>query len=148
MNDVKSILLREEGMSLKVYRCPAGKLTIGVGHKLETSWLPNRAQLIYDLSGKITESMALQILDEDIRRAREKAETLPWFHLLSENRQTVIICMIFQMGLEGVRDFKKMCEALAQGDNETAAKEMMDSKWAKHDSPDRAKRMAKMMREG
>ena len=38
-------LIEEEGMKLKPYRCPAGKLTIGVGRNLEDKGLSNEEAL-------------------------------------------------------------------------------------------------------
>jgi lysozyme len=115
---------------------------------MEAYPLPFEMQIIVDAGNPITEEMAFEIFRDDVMRARTDAEHFDWFHLLSYDRQLVIVCMIFQMGLGGVRQFKKMCEALERGDSEEAARQMMDSKWAKSDSPARAKRMAKMMREG
>lgn len=148
MNDLKSILLRDEGLVLTPYECPAGHLTIGVGHNIDANPLPPDMQLYLDVNGSITDAMAFYLLAEDCARARRQAESFDWYHLLTENRQTVIICMIFQMGLDGVNRFKKMINALEVGDNMTAVKEMLNSKWAMSDSPERAKRMAKLMREG
>ena len=36
-NDVFKFTKLAEGLSLKPYRCPAGKLTIGYGHNLEAN---------------------------------------------------------------------------------------------------------------
>ena len=52
------------------------------------------------------------------------------------------------MGAEGLLGFRRMLTALAVGNYHGAAKEMLDSKWARSDSPSRAERLAKIMREG
>jgi lysozyme len=135
-------------MSLRPYLCSNNRLTIGIGHNMEAHPLPFEMQIIVDAGNPITEEMAFELFRDDVMRARMEAEHFDWFHLLSYDRQIVIVCMIFQMGLGGVQEFKKMLAALEQGDHEEAARQMLDSKWARVDSPARAKRMAKMMREG
>ena len=48
----------------------------------------------------------------------------------------------------GLSGFGRMLAAMERGDYDTAAKEMLDSKWAKQDSPARARRLAKVMVRG
>lgn len=67
---------------------------------------------------------------------------------MSGSRGNIIVEMAYQMGLGGVMAFHKMWEAINCGDYDAAADEMLDSKWAKKDSPNRAKRMAAAFREG
>ena len=52
------------------------------------------------------------------------------------------------MGAEGLLGFRRMLTALAVGDYQGAAMEMLDSKWARSDSSSRAERLVRMMREG
>ncbi len=56
--------------------------------------------------------------------------------------------MAFQLGVNGVANFKKMIAALIARDYAAAAREMLDSNWAKVQTPARAQRMAEMMRTG
>ncbi|WP_414717526.1 hypothetical protein [Steroidobacter sp.] len=53
--------------------------------------------------------------------------------------------MAYQLGTNGVTNFKRMCAALRIRDYSAAAIEMLDSTWAKQ-TPARAKRMAEIMR--
>ena len=50
--------------------------------------------------------------------------------------------MIFQIGNHGITKFKKFLKALEEKDYATAKLEMLDSKWARSDSPHRAKELA------
>ena len=68
------------------------------------------------------------------------------FNKLSPERQVVLIDMAHQLGKDGLSKFYNMKKALDSGDFETASKEMLNSKWAKKDSPNRAKRNANIMR--
>jgi lysozyme len=129
------LLTRDEGLCLKPYRCTAGKLTIGVGRNLE------------DVG--ITKEEAEQMLANDISRVVvDIVKRIPWAMKLDDARFSVIHSMVFQMGIGGVMNFRKFLNALQMGDYVKASIEMMDSKWAQHDSPARAKRLAEVMRSG
>jgi lysozyme len=129
------LLTRDEGLRLKPYRCTAGKLTIGVGRNLE------------DVG--ITKAEAEQLLANDISRVVvDIVKRIPWAMKLDDARFSVIHSMVFQMGIGGVMNFRKFLNALQMGDFTRASIEMMDSKWAQHDSPARAKRLAEVMRSG
>jgi lysozyme len=129
------LLTRDEGLRLKPYRCTAGKLTIGVGRNLE------------DVG--ITKAEAEQLLANDISRVVvDIVKRIPWAMNLDDARFSVIHSMVFQMGIGGVMNFRKFLNALQMGDYTKASIEMMDSKWAQHDSPARAKRLAEVMRSG
>jgi lysozyme len=129
------LLTRDEGLRLKPYRCTAGKLTIGVGRNLE------------DVG--ITKAEAEQLLANDISRVVvDIVKRIPWAMNLDDARFSVIHSMVFQMGIGGVMNFRKFLTALQMGDYTKASIEMMDSKWAQHDSPARAKRMADTMKTG
>lgn len=137
MSVVRQLVEEEEGRSATLYLDSLGYQTIGVGHLLD----PRK-------NGRLPEPIIDLLLDHDIGEARRAAEKLPGFAELNEVRQAVIVSMVFQMGLHGVRGFPKMLAALAGGHYTRAAEEMIDSKWAREDSPKRAERAAKMMGTG
>ena len=107
---------RFEGLSLMPYKCPVGEDTIGYGHLIKNG---------------ITQAGAEVLLDEDLKAAERAARgNFPWFSKLNGPRQAVIIDMVFNIGITRLYGFKKMRAAIEQGDFETAAKEMLASKWA------------------
>lgn len=118
-----------------------GFLTIGFGHLLD---------------GKgITRAQADRLLDDDIDdTVREVAAAIPWVADIDPVRQAIVVLMAYQMGTgsavigTGLMGFRGMLRALKAGDYETAAVEMLDSTWARDDSPKRALRMANTMRTG
>ena len=67
---------------------------------------------------------------------------------LNEARLLVYISMIYQMGVRGLKGFVKMRQAVKKEDWKEAKKEGLDSKWAKEDSPNRAKRLMNIMESG
>lgn len=128
------ILKKHEGLRLKPYRCTAGKLTIGYGRNLEDKG--------------ISEREALSMLMEDIGDTYNFLNSrYGWFHELNRSRQAVCIDMAYNLGMAGFHSFKKTRLHLANHDFDLAAREMLDSKWAKQVGQ-RAKDLAKIMKEG
>ena len=85
-------------------------------------------------------------MDNDILRVtREANESFPWFQRLSETRQDVVLCMIFNLGLKGFSEFKRMIAALERQDWGLAASEMLASRWSSQVGK-RAVELAELMR--
>ena len=78
-----------EGERLIVYKCTAGKLTLGVGRNLE------------DLG--ISQDESAMMLAYDIERVCKELNTsLEWYRGLNDVRQRVIIDMAFNLGINGL----------------------------------------------
>jgi len=133
MDELKSLLLRHEGLRLKAYSDTCGKITIGVGRNIE------------DVGISSTEAMYL--LENDITRAKAGAYTFHWYPKLDEARKDVVVSMIFNLGLGGFCKFMRLIEALEVQNYSKAADEMLDSTWA-HQVGERAKELATIMRTG
>lgn len=132
MTLLMDLIKKHEGLELKVYKCPAGKLTIGYGRNVE------------DLG--ISEFEAEFLLTNDVARCcSEATKNFPWFAGLPTKRQAVIICMIFQLGISRFKGFKKMIAYMEQKEYYKAADEAMDSSWAKQ-TPKRAKELTDLLR--
>jgi lysozyme len=115
---LKELLIKHEDVRLKPYPDTAGKLTIGVGRNLVDKGL--------------TYKEAMYLLDNDIAdTTNDCLHAFPWFADLTQERQWVIISMVFNMGLAGVQRFTRMLAAIELGDYSLAAKEMGESRWAK-----------------
>ena len=131
---LKRELIRDEGSRSTVYDCPAGKRTIGVGRNLEDNGL--------------SEDEISMLLENDIENCRKQLlEHVPVFEFMNDSRQRVLLNMCFNMGIAGLKKFKRMFAALAGKDFSAASREMMDSRWAEQVGK-RADRLSKMMREG
>lgn len=147
-------LIHHEGLRLHPYRCPAGKLTIGVGRNLEDPGLSSAEIEYLGLDGSrkikdgITEEEAMYLLEHDIQRViKELQSAFIWFGDLSAPRQVALIDMAFNLGFPRFCGFKRMLAALTRGNYETAAAEMLDSKW-RRDVGQRVEDLARMVREG
>lgn len=134
-SEIKEMLIKDEGWRNKPYRCPAGKLTIGVGHNLDAN----------GLSDDVIEN----ILDEDIDAAEKFAIEVfgSAFHGFEVGRQMAIVGMIFQLGTGGFRKFHRTIKAMKEGRWGDAADYGMQSLWAKQ-TPARARRVTEMLRTG
>lgn len=84
----------------------------------------------------------LRKLDGEMRKRQ------PIFAGLDTFRQGVVLEMAYQMGVAGVLNFTNMWKALAKDDFAEASKEMLDSVWAKRDTPKRAVELSRLMIRG
>jgi lysozyme len=123
---------RHEGFRSIPYVCPEGFLSVGYGHNLDSGMSVEEASCLLKIR-----------LAAVLRQLRQYV----WFDFLSAQRQRSLAEMGFQLGIAGLRRFQKMLSALARDDFQTAAEEMLDSKWAKQ-TPTRAEHCAEMMRRG
>ena len=130
------MIRREEGKVLRVYRDSLDNLTVGVGHLV----VPVDRLAIGNM---ITEKRCRGLFRRDVEKARNGAHRLSWT-LGSQPPEVlhVLTCMVFQLGYRGTARFKKMLSALRRHDYGVAGAEMLDSKWAKRDSPARASRLS------
>jgi lysozyme len=126
-------LKRDEGFRGCVYKCTAGKMTVGYGHNLESNAIP--------------EGIAEKLLNSDIGDCLAACERFDWFYGLSDARQRVIVNMVFNIGANGVERFQKMIAAIEEESYEEAAYQMVNSRWYNQVGA-RAERLCEMMREG
>ena len=131
INLTSKVLKVDEGLSLKPYFCTSDKLSIGFGRNIE------------DMG--ITEEEAEFLLNNDIKRTtNEVIDNFPWFGGLSDVRQCVVVSMVFNLGLPKFKEFKNTIAAIEQNNFVEAAREMLDSTWAKQVGQ-RADRLANAM---
>lgn len=134
LDTLRHQLRRDEDLRLFPYPDVGGKITIGFGRNLTDRG--------------ITLSEADVLFDHDLGTAiLELAAAYPWTTGLDSARQTVLVNMLFNLGLTRFRGFTKMLAAAEAGDYERAALEMMDSRWATQVGT-RATRLASVMLSG
>jgi lysozyme len=133
MNLTQMIELHE-GRRQKLYKCTAGKWSIGVGRNLEDRGMSN-PEIDF-------------LRDNDIALSRQELTMkLPWFSGLDPVRQAVLIDMHFNMGWSTLSQFTNTLGFIQRGEHEKAASAMLQSKWASQVG-NRAKRLSKMMQWG
>jgi lysozyme len=116
------------------YQCPAGKLTLGYGRNIQ------------DVG--ISAEEARDLLDNDINVCLEDLSKFGWFFGMDPVRQRALADMRFQLGPQGFRGFQDMIAALEDGNYADAAVAARASKWARVDSPERAKTVTAMLETG
>lgn len=130
-------LEREESRVRHAYQDHLGYWTIGVGHLIDKRKGGGLPDFIIDL-----------LLEHDIKEKTAEVErALPWVKQLDDPRRAVLIGMAFQMGTEGLLQFKTTLARVRAHNFEGAASGMLQSLWAKQ-TPERAARMAEQMRTG
>ena len=124
------LVKEHEGRRLSVYVDSRGFRTVGYGHRLEGAGLAGAV-------AAITPEGAERLFEADLRRAR--AAAADWLAAgagrvgvppLAEPRFAALVDMAFNLGPAGLSKFVKLRAALADGDYERAAREMLDSAWA------------------
>lgn len=126
-------LIRDEGERLKVYTDTVGKLTIGVGRNLT------------DVG--ISRDESRHLLMNDISAVVLDLGTFPWWAGLDPVRKRALANFRFNVGGRTFRTFKATLAAVAQGDYDTAANQLVKSKWYGQVGS-RGKRIVRMMRTG
>ena len=136
LNNLKEMIAKHEGYEPRVYKCTNGYDTIGYGFAIKDLFMDKE---IADL-----------ILDKKIRgllaRIEGDDDWDSWFFDKSETVQDVLVNMIFQIGFSGVKKFKKTIQYIKDDNFLMASEEMLDSKWAKSDSPNRAKELSEIVK--
>jgi len=123
-----------EGRSLHLYKDITGHWSIGVGRNLSDRG-------IFDDECDL-------MLDNDIAwHEGALFARIPWAAQVDVVRQRVLIDMCFNLGPDGLVQFHRMLDALRRGDHESAAAEMLASRWSGQVGR-RAQRLARMMRTG
>lgn len=127
-----SMIERHEGRRNKPYRCPAGHLTIGVGHNMEARPLPRDMHAFLAKHGYLTDGMVDQLLITDLgdatRDAIEVVGAQTWENL-SLARQYALVDMAFTLGAGGLRKFRRFLAAVRAGEWGKAAAEIRASKY-------------------
>ena len=136
LNNLKEQIAKHEGYEPRVYKCSNGFDTIGYGFAIKDLFMD--------------EEIAGLILDKKIRGILASIEGNEdwdsWFFDKPEPVQDVLVNMIFQIGFSGVRKFKKTIQYIKDDKLLLASEEMLDSKWARSDSPNRAKELSDILK--
>ena len=129
-----------EGFRAFPYLCSNKVWTIGIGFNIDEE----------KGGAGLSLEECLVILDMRMSKVEQQlAEELSCtYKHLDPVRQGVLDEMAYQLGVDGLKRFKKTLMFIANGDYPNAAEEMLDSKWAKHDSPGRAAELSEIFETG
>ena len=128
IDDIK----KHEGFSSVVYKCTAGKLTIGFGKRVKYL--------------KVTQEQAEEWLKEDLENLKYVlADKYDWFLPAPQEVKDIVMNMAYQLGPTSFSKFKRTIKLFKNKDYEGASIEMLDSKWAREDTPERAKELSERL---
>lgn len=146
MTTIVDLIHFEEGWRERPYLCSLGYPTAGFGFKIGPKGAPiSQYQFILPIEAGAAwlETLLTKTRSNMMQRPRIAAA----MNACDEVRQAVLISMAYQMGVDGLDQFKSTLKAVAECRWDDAASGMLDSKWAKQTSG-RAKRHAEQMRTG
>ena len=139
MSEVLKKRIRDhEGFRDSPYLDSLGKATIGYGHLITD-------EDEFEEGKQYPKEQLLKLFDKDFEKAERGCEQLVGhiqeLHIEAKN---VITEMVFQLGTQGVRNFKNMISALEARDYPRASAEMLDSRWHAQ-TTNRCESLAKIM---
>lgn len=119
-----------EGFVGHVYKDSKGIDTLGYGTKMPLS----------------KEEALLLLKHRLLKNVKELQDAKPYIIEFPHTIQNVFYEMAYQMGVEGLLKFHKTWGYLQEWDFKSASEEMLDSKWAREDSPSRAKKLSDIIK--
>ena len=129
IDDIK----KHEGFSPVVYQCTAGYDTIGYGQRVKYL--------------KVTQEQAEEWLLEELQNLKYiLADKYDWFLSAPQEVKDIVMNMNYQLGVSAFSKFKKTIKYIKVKDYKSASTEMLDSKWARDDTPGRAKELSDRMK--
>ena len=141
-DELKARVREHEGVRTSMYLDSLGKATIGIGHLIQ----PHERDR-YQEGVEISMEEVEELFDIDLNRAAAGADLLIdecVGHDLPQPVAEVILEMVYQLGTQGVRNFKMMWKALRVKDWKKAAEEMKDSRWHSQ-TPKRCEHLAEII---
>ena len=131
-NIIKSIKIHE-GFSPHVYIDSMGVETVGYGFTIKD----------FELSEGIASTILRIVVLNLIIKANEEFK---WFYHMPQKVKEVVVEMCYQLGINGFAEFEKTIEYLQNHQWVMASDEMLNSVWAKEQTPSRAKHLSDIVR--
>ena len=133
----------DEGCVYEIYNDHLGYPTFGIGHLVRESDPENGSPL----GTEVSEDRVIEAFDADVEIVLSDCSTLyPDFEDLPEEAQQIIANMMFNLGRPRLSKFVGMKRGVDAKDWNSAADEMVDSRWYRQVGA-RAERLVNRMRE-
>lgn len=143
MSKIIPILSYEEGYRAKPYIDSQGYPTVGVGILIG----PKGAALSnyqFTLPKDVADLWLQSFVNSTIANMNATPSIYAAMKACNDARKDVLISMAYQMGINGLAQFKNTLASVAAGNFSAAAAGMLASAWARQ-TPNRAKRHAQVM---
>ena len=128
IDNLREQLKIDEGVKYEIYNDHLGYATFGIGHLV----VEGDEEHGKPIGTPVSEERVNSVFDSDVATyVTEAKKVFPNLDTLPGEAQEVIVNMCFNMGAPRLSKFKKFIGGVNAGDWNTAAVEMMDSRWAK-----------------
>ena len=127
IDQLREELEADEGVKYEIYLDHLDLKTCGVGH------LCRKGEPEYDMEvgTPVSEERVAELFEKDIGwTMNDCLRLLPDFDMLPEEVRLIVANMMFNLGAKRLSGFKRLLAAVERGDWNSAADEMLDSKWA------------------
>ena len=119
-SQLKSCIIEHEGIKKSVYKDSLGYDTIGIGFCCDVR-----------LNAGLSVEECLLILNSRLANLEQQLSKYSWFTNQDDVRQGVLIELAYNMGIEGLLKFQHFLDAMQNRQPGMAAKELLNSEWAK-----------------
>ena len=132
----------DEGVKYEIYLDHLGLPTCGIGHLI----VEGDEEYGQEVGTEVSEERVAELFESDVEITIDECRRLySGFDELPEEVQHILANMMFNMGRPRLSGFKKFNAAVAAGEWEEAAEEMIDSRWYRQVT-NRADRLVTRMR--
>ena len=127
MEKLQQDLTFDEGCVNEIYLDHLGYETFGIGHLV----LESDVEHGQDVGTAVSEERIKECFEKDIENVfKDLDRSVSWWRDLPEDLTLVMANMCFNLGVTRLLKFKNFLSAMKVKDWDTAAVEMIDSRWA------------------
>ena len=142
IEQLREELMADEGCMYSVYLDHLGLKTVGIGHLCRGSDPESKLEV----GAPISEERVMELFDQDMSWTfRDCIRLLPEFNDLPDEVRLIVANMMFNLGSKRLSGFSRLLAAIEREDWNSAADEMVDSKWHRQ-VPERSGRLIERMR--
>jgi lysozyme len=122
--EIKQMIIAHEGKRYRPYQDTLGLWTVGVGHLIgDGKSLPPA------MNREFSEEEIMAMFEKDYAHHRSAAMNIPGFDKLDGRGQGALTDLTFNMGPSWISKWPKLKKQLGEGDTQSAAKNLEQSKW-------------------
>jgi GH24 family phage-related lysozyme (muramidase) len=122
--EIKQMIIAHEGKRYRPYQDTLGLWTVGVGHLIgDGKSLPPA------MNREFSEEEIMAMFEKDYAHHRSAAMNIPGFGKLDGRGQGALTDLTFNMGPSWISKWPKLKKQLGEGDTQSAAKNLEQSKW-------------------
>ena len=142
IEQLREELMADEGCVYSVYLDHLGLKTVGIGHLCRGS----DPESTLEVGTPVSEERVMELFDKDMSWTfRDCIRLLPEFNDLPDEVRLIVANMMFNLGAKRLSGFSRLLAAIEREDWNSAADEMVDSRWHRQ-VPERSGRLIARMR--